>query len=275
MQERLLRYYSKHCGLFVSNFRRALAGFDEEAVHDMRVAVKRIRAVYLLMERMFPNKYIAETEEGQLKELFRLSGRMRDAHVQQQLLNTYADQLSTSFPEYAASLKAAEKKAVRKFTKFLNGFDAEADLQKKLLNFTSLIKYADKDMIRNNVIFLVDELMEAVGTMRDDQMGDENLHEIRRKLKQCHNLLTLFDKDDPDLPQLNLTIQKLDLVNDLLGKWHDQLVAMEMLDRFLDTQNGKETSGKNRYLLLREKLQVNRHALHVKILNYFEEVLNF
>ena len=63
MQEKLLRYYSQHCSLFLENFNQALSGFDNEAVHDMRVAVKRLRAINLLLERLFPGKVaVVESE---------------------------------------------------------------------------------------------------------------------------------------------------------------------------------------------------------------------
>ncbi|MFH1118956.1 MAG: CHAD domain-containing protein [Bacteroidota bacterium] len=275
MQERLFQYFTKHSGLFLSNSRQALTGFDADAIHDMRVAVKRIRAVYLLLERLFPDTFNSVSEEGRLKELFRFSGRMRDIQVQKLLLESYSANLDTTFGDYKSYLEDSEKKAVKKFRKLLQEFSAEEYVKHKLKLVEGLIALTAGEQVRKQIIGFVDELMEAAKEMRIDQEHDENLHEIRRKLKQCHYLLSVFDPEDPDLPTLNKTIRHLDHVNELLGDWHDQVVAMEMLDRFLEKHIEKEITGNNRYVLLRENLSVNRHLLYIKILSYIEVKLSF
>jgi len=274
MQERLLRYYSKHCGLFVYNFRHALTGFDEEAVHDMRVAVKRIRAVNLLIERLFPGKFDSVTCEGQIRELFRLSGRIRDTQVQQLLLSDCTEQAGTTLGEYQHYLKKTEQKSIRRFNKCLAETDAEADLEDMQKLATDLIKASTTEGIARQIILFIDELMAVSRSMRQDQAHDENLHEIRKKLKNCHYLLTLFDKDDPDLPKLSSTIKRLDKVNELLGEWHDQVVAMEMLGKFISQRGEAEITGDDYYRQLMDNLSGKRQQLHEKIMNYFEEKLD-
>lgn len=274
MQERLLDYFTKHCGLFIRNFNLVLSDFDADAIHDMRVAIKRIRAVFLLLERLYPHKFNPIEEEGRLRELFRLSGRMRDAQVQQQLLAGNALNLGSTFGEYQAFLHDAENKAIKKFKKFISKFDTEKELNQKQEKAGKLISTTDAEQIRIQIIQFVDELFLKARQMRADDEHDESLHEIRRKLKQCHYLLSLFSQDDPDLPKLNTTLKRLDKVNELLGNWHDQMIGMEMLDRFLRKFREKDEAGENRYLLLRENLNENRHLQYKKVLDYFSEKLN-
>jgi CHAD domain-containing protein len=274
MQNRLLDYLSKQCGLFNKNFNLVISDFDEDAIHDMRVAIKRIRAVFLLTERLFPGEFDALEEEGEMRRLFRLSGRMRDAQVQQQLLYATAQNIGSTFGEYQAYLRNTESKAVKKFKKFLKEYDAEDDLKQKHEKVADLISRSGYEQVRLQIVQFVDELFMAAGKMHSDYEHDEKLHEIRRKLKQCHYLLSVFNQRDPDLPQLKTTLKKLDKVNELLGNWHDQLVAMEMLGRFLEKFREKGEAGENRYLLLRSNLAENRYLLYKKVLNYFSEKLN-
>ncbi|NTW24609.1 MAG: CHAD domain-containing protein [Lentimicrobium sp.] len=257
------------------NFNLAQKKFDADAIHDMRVAFKRIRAVYLLMERLFPEHFDMEEAEGVLKELFRLSGRMRDAQVQQTLLEVHETNLSTTFGEYNEYLKKTEKKSIKKFREYLHKSDAESELKKKQQHTGQLISTAEDEQIRQQIILFVHELMDTAHNMHTEQEKDENLHEIRRKLKQCHYLLSVFDPNDAGLPEINTRIKRLDKANDLLGAWHDHLVAMEMLDRFLDKVRQKDLPGMNRYTLLRENLAEERHLLHMKILKYLGEKLDF
>lgn len=275
MQARLLDFFTNQCSLFLLNFNLAQKKSDADAVHDMRVAFKRIRAVYLLMERLLPEDFNMEEAEGVLRELFRLSGRMRDAQVQLCLLEVHETNLSTTFGEYKAFLMKTEKKSVKKFHEYLHKSDAESDLKNKQQQTSHLISTAGDNQIRQQIILFVNELMYTAHNMHTDQDKDENLHEIRRKLKQCHYLLSVFDPNDAGLPEINTRIKRLDKANDLLGAWHDHLVAMEMLDRFLDKAKNKELPGMNRYTLLRENLADERHLLHVKILKYLGEKLDF
>ncbi|MHC1776594.1 MAG: CHAD domain-containing protein [Lentimicrobium sp.] len=274
MQERLLDYFVKHCGSFIRNFNQVSADFDADAIHDMRVAIKRIRAVFLLMERLYPGEFNPTEEEGRLRDLFRLSGRMRDAQVQQQILAGNALNLVSTFGEYQAYLLKAENKAIKKFRKFISEFNAEKELNQKQEKAGKLISTADAVQIRIQIIQFVDELFQKARLLRSDNELDENLHEIRRKLKQCHYLLSVFSEDDPDLPKLNTTLKRLDKVNELLGDWHDQLIAMEMLDRFLEKFREKEETGMNRYILLKDYLAENRYILYKKVTAYFLEKLH-
>jgi len=274
MQNRLLDYLSKQCGLFNKNFNLVISDFDEDAIHDMRVAIKRIRAVFHLTERLFPREFDALEEEGEMRRLFRLSGRMRDAQVQQQLLSANALNLGSTFGEFLTYLHNIENKAIKNFKKFLKDYDAEHDLKQKHEKVADLISRAGPEQVRLQIVQFVDELFKAASKMHSDYEHDENLHEIRRKLKQCNFLLSVFNQSDPDLPQLKTTLKKLDKVNELLGNWHDQLVAMEMLDRFMTKFRKKEEAGESRYLLLRNNLAENRYILYKKVLNYFTEKLN-
>lgn len=273
MQQRLLTYFTRQSEQFMLNFGIARGSYNADAIHDMRVAVKRTRAVYQLLEQLFPEDFDAITEEGLIRDLFRISGRIRDAQVQQQLLDSYAASLGTTFLEYTRYLQSGEKRAIRKFNKFLTSFDADSFLKQKQEKVSELISVASNDQIRHWIIRLTDALMKSAGEMRGGQKQDEHLHEIRRRLKQCQYLLTVFDQNDADYARLSKTMKSLDKVNDLLGDWHDVFVAVEMLDRFMIKYSERELSGENRYLLLHEKLDEKRERLQAKILGYFEEKL--
>jgi len=275
MQEKLLRYYSQHCSLFLENFNQALSGFDNEAVHDMRVAVKRLRAINLLLERLFPGKFDAVENEIKIRELFRISGRIRDTQVQQQLLSGYISQTGATFSGYQLYLKKVEQKSIKKFNKCLAETDAEEALRNMQKIASGLILASPDEAINLQIILFVSELMDSSRSMCQNQTHDENLHEIRRKLKQCHYLLSLFDKDDQNLLLLNLTVKKLDKVSELLGDWHDQVVAIEMLKKFINQASEKDISGFHRYLRLMNNFSGKRHMQHRKIMNYFEEKLDF
>lgn len=273
MHKRLESYSAKQCSVFLTNYNLALSSSDADALHDLRVAIKRIRAVFMLLEKMFPKQFDIPEVEGNLRELFKLSGRMRDAQVQQLLVTTFEQNLNCSLTEYQNYLKKTEKKAISKFKMYLKGYHPEHDLEVIQNIVIALMASTDRDPVRQNIIQLVDELMITVRKMQTDQEHDELLHEIRRKLKLCTYLLSIFRKTDAALPKLKETMKVLDTANDLLGDWHDRFVAMNTLDHFVEKQKEKGFPGENRYRLFRESLANERHLLHNKIRGLFESDL--
>lgn len=269
MLQRLLSYLDKQLVAFDINFVIVCDSFNFDAIHDMRVAVKRMRALMILAEKLQPSFNSAETE-GELKQLFRLSGKMRDAQVQQSLLADYAEKLNISFGEYDLYLRNFEKKSIRKFTSYLKvntSTDFTGNLSQTL---TDLFNKTESAQIVTAINLLVDELLAKVREMNDDQQHDEHLHEIRRKLKQCNYLLSVFDKNDPGLPRLNETLQLLEKANNLLGEWHDHDVAREFLFNFLSNKNHDDYPGYSRYKLLLEKTGERKHFLHMEIIGMME-----
>lgn len=275
MLNRLESYSAKQCEVFLANYHLTISSFNTDAIHDLRVAVKRIRAVFMLLERMFPGRFNAKETEEDLRELFRLSGRMRDAQVQQQLVLAYSHNTGISFTGYQNYLINTEKKAIGKFTKYLKGYHAGTDLDNIRKRIHVLLMDTDDETIKQHINLLVDELLATTRIMHEEQEQeqDEHLHAIRRKLKQCHNLLSVLKKDDIALPELRATLKSLDSVNNLLGDWHDRLVAMETLEKYISKQKKKGTAGQNRYRLFSETLADERRHFHREILDFFEHQL--
>ncbi len=268
MQKEIINYLSNHCGLFTENFRKVTESFDADAIHDMRVAFKRIRAVYLLAEHIDHKAFSARVNEGKLRLLFRYSGRMRDAQVQQELIARLAEENHTTCHEYMSHLEKLEKKAIRKFRTFISTIDAGTELAAGAEKAGQLFQQSGPETIRTHLITIVDELFEKATQLRSTGNSDETLHEIRRRLKQCHYLLSTFSTDDPELPRLKTTLKRLDKVNEMLGDWHDHVVAVEYLSKFITGHRDPGEAGFSRFEMLQAHTMAKRDELRVRILAY-------
>lgn len=272
MHQRLSNYFGKQCTAFAANFVKVRESFDTDAIHDMRVAVKRIRAVLMLLEKLDP-AFDAEKAEGELNRLFKLSGKMRDAQVQQLLIKKYESALDQDFSDFTGYLIRQEKKSIRRFTGYLE--------EHKVRDYTASFQQTADEIpgkkkgqaIGDAIINLVNELLEKCGNLKSDQVHDENLHEIRRKLKQCNYLLTVFHRDDPALPLLSQTLKLLETANDLLGEWHDHVVGMEVLRKFIKNASKNHAELPGQYPALYEAMKTRRHTLHLDVINMMEKQL--
>lgn len=264
MQQRLLAYYNDQMDAFRENFIKVREDFGFNAIHDMRVAIKRLRAVIILAKKLDPNLK-GKRAEGDLRHLFRLSGRMRDAQVQQALLKEYETVLNVGFGEYAAYLLKLEQKSIQKFKAYLqphSATDFTADLE---LTLPALILKSDKELIKSATSSLIEQLFQRVDDLKADQESDESLHEIRRQLKQISYLLSVFDKEDPDFSELKKKLKMLEKANQLLGRWHDHAVAEEYLCRFLKNKDTGDSGIYNLYPPLMEEILTQKHFLYLKI----------
>lgn len=272
MHQRLSNYFGKQCTAFAANFVKVRECFDADSIHDMRVAVKRIRAVLMLLEKLDP-AFDAEKAGGELSRLFKLSGKMRDAQVQQLLVKKYESALNQDFSDFLHYLTKTEKKSIRRFTGYLEAH--------KVRDYTGTFQQtADEIPVRGKtlaigeaIINLVNELLDKCGDLKNDQVHDENLHEIRRKLKQCNYLLTVFHRDDPALPLLSQTLKMLETANDLLGEWHDHVVGMELLRKYIKNAPKNHAELPGQYLSLQETMTAHRHTLHLEVIGLMEKQL--
>lgn len=272
MKNNLQKYLEKQQLQFEANFKQVCRDSDAVAVHDMRVAVKRLRALEVLAGKVAQNLINPEIS-GDLRHLFKLSGKIRDMQVQQQLLDLMAAKLNTSFGELAAYLKNSENKSISKFSDF-TGKHSDTDFTGNLVNEIEKICSAAADSdLTTGVKSVVAEIIETVRLMKSDQQHEEYLHEIRRKLKQYNYLLSVYDKYSSDYPELLSTLEHLEKANDLLGEWHDLVVAREILLKFLANKTEQSFTSFSRYILLLENIASEKHRLHRAIIELLEQEL--
>lgn len=270
MHQKLLSYFNHQIGAFRENLTKVRneSGFD--AIHDMRVAIKRLRAVIILAEKIQTGLSDEQTER-ELRQLFRLSGKMRDAQVQQALLRGYENSMGTIFNHYATYLQNHERKAVKKFNEYIH-LKSEADFIDAMeLMIPDLILKSDNTLIKSALHKLLEELFTKVESLKTDQQHDEHLHEIRRKLKQCNYLLSVFDTQDEEFPRMNKLLKKLEKANELLGKWHDHTIAIVYLSRYLKNKPTGDSGTFYPYILLLEQITVEKHVLYLKIAEIMEK----
>lgn len=270
MQQRLDTFYEAQIDTFRENFEKVREDYGFDALHDMRVAIKRLRALIILCEKIDPGLSTTNTE-GKLRQLFRLSGKMRDAQVQQALVSEYGGIMEVDFEEYSIYLLEYERKSIKKFSNFCIHHVANDFTQSISAKVPNIILNIDEKHLKSAFYALFKELLSAVESLNTDQQHDEHLHEIRRKLKQCNYLLSILDGEDEDLPQRNKLLKKLEKANDLLGKWHDHVIALEFLSRFLKNKNTGETGNFKHFLLLMDQFSEEKNNLHLKIMGLLEK----
>lgn len=215
------------------------AGEDIEAVHDMRVATRRMRSTLRLLSAYYKPKVIKAHLDG-MKSVARALGAVRDLDVLLEEIETFVKQLEKAddlLPVLEA-LHAERAKARKALHKTLD----KRDYRRFVEDFTAFLSKPGKGALPIDtdelqpfqVRHLLPELIyEHLGAVRVYETVLENadeptLHQLRIETKRLRYAVTIFS----DVLGTGGTefIAELKLMQDHLGKLNDLHVAQERLN---------------------------------------------
>ncbi|MHB9030473.1 MAG: CHAD domain-containing protein [Candidatus Latescibacterota bacterium] len=255
MQSRVADAFARRYEKMREHYLLAAEKHDPEGVHDCRVALKRLKALFRLVESMNPD-FDASQRFQRFRKLFKAFAGIRDLHIQMGI----AKELSgvTGFPNerYALFLKAREEKALAGLDSFAEGFSPE-----RLRKRGKIIEQALADLDSQTAERRAGErytalLVELRGHLQDEDPSDEVMHEIRKLSKELHYTREVLDEVFPEGKSANNFFARLKKVHQALGKWHDYDIARLYLKRFAKRDGAvpdKAYSGAKNYLQDRKR----------------------
>ena len=222
------------------NLPGTLEDVDTEFLHDLRVAVRRSRALQRELRGVFAPEPLRAFRDG-FKELQRITGPVRDLDVQ--LLEF--DALAASLPEDAdgdveplrrllqAHLRAERRKMVRALRA-----DATRGLLDNWSAFLDRLVASDETQrpdaarpvgdVAGAQIAKVYRRMVKMGAAIGDDTPAEALHELRKQGKELRYLLEFFQSLYP-AAVVKPMVTSLKALQDVLGRFQDREVQAALL----------------------------------------------
>jgi triphosphatase len=198
----------------------ALAG-EVEAIHDFRVALRRIRSALRLFTREEDDSKVHKLRKRSV-EFARITGRVRDLDVH--LKRARLDLADGSAPEaWVLSLAVERQTAMKAVEEMLSGKNYRR-WKKKL---GSWLESTPSDPGNDGLPKAIQVHVEQVAS-HSRAVGDEEVHALRIAIKRLRYLLEFFSKDLQ--PKSRAAINKLSHAQDLLGEYHDTVVGLSKLD---------------------------------------------
>ena len=207
---------------------------DEDPVHDFRVGIKRLTALYYLLDEIKP-----ELNARQLlkpyRVAFKLIGEIRDIHIAEHLISSL-DEINPQ--DSAAMIKALRLKARRDYRLFQQNIPADHRLSIRVPTIRS-IGLSERAINRQKPLILASLLSQIVGTK--NKMSASSWHKKRILLKRYHHVLDAFSYcpghsfDEAELKQIRILEQ-------LLGDWHDRVITAELIESLPDMGSRRETA---------------------------------
>lgn len=211
----IFQHWKKEQQIFNKNLAILKKHNEKEAVHDLRVAVKKLRAtleLFVLLTKEPLWKYpLTETEK-----LFNISGKQRDIELALEVLGTLEKEAGKKYPELRRHFQTSLSVVIKWTNIAINEY------KKKELGAIALLIKGEKSLhdteeIKHKLTILIKESFEK------SKDYFKQPHKLRQYLKEIFYWIKMLPESS--LPAIEYE-KELHHVLDELGQWQD----LEMLE---------------------------------------------
>jgi CHAD domain-containing protein len=217
----LEKYRSKLIREANRELRVILESPDESAVHDFRVCIKRLTALYGFLGQVdasLPAKKMLKP----CRALFKSLGSIRDAHIAIGLIENLEPSPNTQTKQLVGLLRSGIRREHRSF-RGLVGTDRAVSIRLPSLRATGISSMAIK---RHKPAYL-EQLVSQV-LLPEKHATVDGWHRKRILLKRYRHLVDAFS-GCPGRGADERMMKRIVLLEQLLGDWHDRIVTAELL----------------------------------------------
>jgi CHAD domain-containing protein len=203
------KYFKKEWKVMVAHLNTYLKTTNQEELHQFRVQVKKLRALLVLLDLRDRHKKLVRCFKP-VKKVFKVAGKLRDAYISGGLTNKKTDdEVLQNFQLIAVRYKNNIRKTRR---------DLKSELRP--------IKNKTLRQFYSSQLRLIADALAA-------QPSSQQLHNCRKLIKV---LLYNYPLVHNGL-MLDLDTAYLDQMQEMIGNWHDQLMAGTLTDSAVNATN--------------------------------------
>lgn len=233
---KLLEYYSFHSSELKRTYRVVSDSLEEEALHNMRLSVKRLRVFFAFFAPLEEKTLRSAEFLKEASRVFRHAGRLRDLQVQQGLVRRQELELGLPFPEYHAHLQAGMSLHQTRLLKQMSKDKLIPRLTRKSIVEAALAKHTEASLLqsyREHMRITYDQFSAHYASWEKSRAADD-LHRARRYLKQVMYLMNMATLSRARIRQRIFTTISLKRIEQAIGKWHDLDVGVVQLQSFIN-----------------------------------------
>jgi CHAD domain-containing protein len=221
---------------------------DREMVHELRLSFKRLRAFNILVGKLC----LPESSEHihiryRVRQLYKLAGQLRDTQVQRHLLDLLEKSTGEEYPEFGKWLLRREKKRVKRFGRKPHHVVPHATAHLTHQKIGRRLERASDETVMRHAADVLEKLFSKVRKLAGDNPGDRKLHRIRILTKQIRYITGIMLHSYPGFGFAIMPVDTMRKIEVASGRWHDSLVRVEMLHKFLDRMEGMKKPVEDRY----------------------------
>jgi CHAD domain-containing protein len=235
------------------NLRGSLETGAIESFHEFRVGVKRWRAFLHLVSWLNP-RYDTKKLRHRVRDLYRKAGKVREAHVQMQMLREPAPRYVSGLSEYYNYLKKVEKRELPQYLTAAKRFDISSISLSREELAEAIPEIARERLLPLTETLFETELNQLVNVHVLNGNGNTDFHRIRILSKRARYLLEILRAGKGETDRLIGLNDALRELHRALGQWRDLALAAESLDQFRSIPDGQTVRDEAIYSEYRETL---------------------
>lgn len=224
------KYYKQNLISFLKHLKKVRTKPGEENVHHLRVEIKRIRAVFRLLEMLFPEDFSRKKNYLVFRNIFKSAGKLREIHINKKYFKEHKAQASKA-TSYIKFLNKEELKAKKELVKYARIFN---DKKIKILNknIKELCERMKEEKIVNECVSFIKKEAFKIELLLPKRSEIEAMHEIRIRMKSLGSIAFLLNDIDPskEFKELLETVKRTETI---IGNWHDKEMLSSSLKDFL------------------------------------------
>lgn len=198
-------------------------GLNLEALHNMRVATRRLRAAIKIFQRILPSK--AQKIRTELQKLGRMLGKKRDFDIFSEFIFHTVNTKSISFLKLARRRNQLQKQILTMLESKYYASLIEMLVQLKTVTTKKNILKVSLNRIRKELYKVLE-----IGLTIDSQVDDTTLHKLRIAIKKLRYICEFFEPIfSKCICPLGAFIEKTKEIQDLLGNHQDVIMGISML----------------------------------------------
>jgi CHAD domain-containing protein len=224
----ILTYWRTELDAFNKNLSSLQAQINEEATHDLRVAIKKLRSSFKLYSRLLKRKHDKGLPAG-VNSLFSMLGKHRDIEMNKKLLVSFGGKNTTLLNPILLYLQLLQDQAAEYSRPCIQQFES-----KELETFTNNIDAGLEGLTNEEILSKTNDIIDSSLKKVEDDLKHfkDRSHLVRKQLKDVfYQSKMLHDKSMFS----KLQLRTLDTILDSLGSVHDHEVLILNLKNFRKT----------------------------------------
>jgi CHAD domain-containing protein len=221
---------------------------EPELVHELRLSIKKLRAFHKLAEQLHPGDQAERIYiKHRVRKLYKAAGQLRDTQVQIHLLTAFEEQTGIQYPDFGKWLLSREKKRISRFGRKPQHFAPHSAALSTHEKIGNLLEQSTDETILDAAGKAMTSLYLKAQKLTSGSMDERNLHLTRTITKQMRYILNIMNHSYPDFIFSEVSMNSLREIELAAGHWHDNLVRVELVNKFLDKLNLVDESEKLKY----------------------------
>ena len=262
MAQIIQEFYIEHKSLFEENYLLARETSNAGAIHKMRTSIKRLRALFQLVEALTDGKFKAKEELKRGRKIFKSAGIIRELQVEEMLVYEYEEKLGLKFIDYSEYLI---EKGQREIIRLKRGLPTQDDSLFDDEAFYMAIKSMGQKEIQSKARAFIKQKSNALLKLNEKAKTTKRTHQNRTILKQIYYLHPILLELSGRQQILGMPPEEMSEKEQQIGNWHDRVNSLHYLHLFFDAKNGRDTDD---YQKLKQFITKERDEMKSAILKH-------